>query len=72
VIRSTNYIGKNYFGYGNLNAKIDDLRIYNRCMSQNEIMNLMNYVNTSPDLYIFIFSKINFIKFYYKILLKFV
>jgi len=58
VTRTTNYIGGNSFGDGNLNAKIDDLRIYGRCMSQNEIMNLMNYVNTSPDLYIFISSKI--------------
>ena len=31
----------NYIG-GNLNAKLDELRIYNRCKSQNEIMNLIN------------------------------
>ena len=36
---SSNYIG------GNLNAKLDELRIYDRCISQNEIMNLMNLKN---------------------------
>ena len=36
VNRSSNYIGDD------LNAKLDELRIYNRCVSQNEIMNLMN------------------------------
>jgi hypothetical protein len=37
-----NYVGGNSFDGPNLNAKIDELRIYNRCLSQNEIMNLMN------------------------------
>ena len=45
VNRATNFIGGNNYGSANLNAKLDELRIYNRCMSQNEIMNLMNYVN---------------------------
>jgi hypothetical protein len=49
--RATNYIGGNSFGDAMLNAKIDELRIYNRCLSQNEIMNLINFSNTSPDLY---------------------
>ena len=43
--RATNFIGGNNFGNENLNAKLDDLRLYNRCMSQNEIVNLMNYTN---------------------------
>ena len=45
VNRATNFIGGNNYGHANLNAKLDELRIYNRCMSQNEIMNLINYVN---------------------------
>ena len=49
IVRTTNYVGGNNFGNAKLNAKIDELRIYNRCLSQNEIMNLMNFVNTSPD-----------------------
>jgi arabinan endo-1,5-alpha-L-arabinosidase len=43
--RDTNFVGGNSFGDANLNAKLDELRIYNRCMSQNEINNLMNFVN---------------------------
>ena len=42
VIRTTNFIGGNNYGAANLNAKLDELRLYNRCMSQNEIMNLIN------------------------------
>ena len=42
VNRTTNFIGGNSFNNYNLNAKLDELRIYNRCMSQNEIMNLIN------------------------------
>ena len=45
VNRTTNFIGGNSYGQANLNAKLDELRIYNRCMSQSEIMNLFNYVN---------------------------
>ena len=33
------YIGRNSFDGVNLHAKIDDLRVYKRCLSQNEIMN---------------------------------
>ena len=51
INRATNFIGGNSFGDAMLNAKIDELRIYNRCLSQNEIMNLINFSNTSPDLY---------------------
>ena len=43
--RDTNFIGGNSFGDANLNAKLDELRIYNRCMSEYEINNLMNFVN---------------------------
>ena len=43
--RDTNFIGGNSFGDPNLNAKLDELRIYNRCMSEYEINNLMNFVN---------------------------
>ena len=50
VTRTTNFIGGNSFGDAKLNAKIDELRIYKRCVSQNEIMNLMSYSNASPDL----------------------
>ena len=49
IVRTTNYVGGNSFGNAKLNAKIDELRVYNRCLSQNEIMNLMNFENTSPD-----------------------
>ena len=52
VLRTINYIGKgNSPTDPNLNAKIDELRIYNRCMSQNEIMNLMKFSNLSPEMY---------------------
>ena len=45
VNRTTNFIGGNNYGYANLNARLDELRIYGRCMSQNEIMNLINFSN---------------------------
>ena len=51
VNRATNFVGGNSFGDARLNAKIDELRIYKRCLSQNEIMNLISFTNTSPDLY---------------------
>ena len=48
INRTTNYVGGNSFGDAKLNAKIDELRFYNRPLSLNEIMNLMNYVSTLP------------------------
>lgn len=42
VTRTTNYVGGNSFGNASLNARLDELRLYNRCISQNEIMNLIN------------------------------
>lgn len=45
AVRTANYIGGNSFGEMNLNAKLDELRIYSRCMSQIEIVNLINSVN---------------------------
>ena len=45
VSRATNYVGGNSFGEAMRNGKTDELRIYNRPLSLNEIMNLMNYVN---------------------------
>ena len=50
VNRTTNFIGGNNYAHANLNAKLDELRLYNRCMSKKEIMNLMSFSNTSPDM----------------------
>ena len=42
VTRSKNYIGKSNFDWdGNSSSLVDDLRIYNRCLNDIEIQNLM-------------------------------
>ena len=46
-IRDNNFIGKDDFGSAYLNAKLDDIRIYNRCMTHYEIKHLANYNENS-------------------------
>ena len=52
VVRYNNFIGRDNLIQGwnerHLNGKLDEIRIYNRCLSQNEIMNLMQFVDKSP------------------------
>ena len=44
VVRNNNYIGQsNWFGDGYSNSLIDDLRIYSRCLNNQEILELMNF-----------------------------
>ena len=42
VLRTNNFVGKSQHTDGYSNSKVDELRIYNRCLSQTEIEDLMN------------------------------
>jgi hypothetical protein len=43
-----NQLGANTFGY--FSGKLDEVRIYNRVLSQQEIVNSMNILSTPPSL----------------------
>ena len=47
VNRTSNYIGKATSNYGNLWSDLDDLRIYDRALSQSEIYDLLSSPSTS-------------------------